>query len=78
MCGSRVQDGETETETELQRAEREARRYWPKGAEVVQRVIRAHKLCEEGQRIAWESARLVQRAMDRAVGEAIDDMEGRQ
>ncbi len=45
--------------------ESEARSLYPDAVRVIERIVRANHLCDDGKRIAWASARWIQEAVER-------------
>lgn len=43
--------------------EARAKRLWPKGAEISEKIIKKFALCDEGERIAWRSASIIEEAI---------------
>ena len=46
--------------------EREARLRYTEAAALIDKFIRNYSICEEGKRVAWRSARMLQAALDAA------------
>lgn len=64
----------SDAESERERVEREARgKYSAEACRAVERVIRVHKLCDDGVLIAWKSARMVEDAIDAATTRRMEE-----
>lgn len=46
--------------------EKEARLHYTEAAVVIDKILRGYNVCEDGRRIAWRSAKIIQRAIDAA------------
>jgi hypothetical protein len=49
-----------------QDAEREARLKHTEAAVLIEKILRAYSVCDDGKRIAWRSASMIQKALDAA------------
>ena len=43
-----------------------ARVHYTEAAVVIDKILRGYNVCEDGRRIAWRSAQIIQRAIDAA------------
>ncbi len=43
-----------------------ARLHYTEAAVIIEKILRGYNICEDGRRIAWRSAKLIQNALDAA------------
>lgn len=46
--------------------EKHARLHYTEAAVVIDKILRGYSVCEDGKRIAWSAAKVIQRAIDAA------------
>lgn len=61
-----ISDGTVTSKRSSEADEEYARLHHTEAAVVIDKILRGYHVCEDGRRIAWRSARLIQNAIDSA------------
>ena len=66
MIGDMIGGGHIPSVRKSDADEAYARQHCTEAAVVIDKILRGYSVCEEGRRIAWRSAKIIQKAIDDA------------